>query len=66
MCVSTVVPVTFKYMRDTVEICIALGLYNKQGCGDVAEKLSLTTKPTVIAKDYLESHPTRSNQWQPR
>ena len=52
-------------MGETVEIRSALGLYNKQGCGDVAEKLALTTKSTAIVNDYLESHPTHSNhEWE--
>ena len=40
---------------------MSLRLYNKQECGNVAEKLALITKPTAIVNDYLESHPTRSN-----
>ena len=44
-----------------MEVRSALGLYNKQGCGYVAEKLALITKPMAIVNEYLESHPTRSN-----
>ena len=44
-----------------MEVPSALGLYNKQRCKDVAEKLALVTKPTVIMNDYLEGHLTRSD-----
>ena len=44
-----------------MEVSSALGLYNKQGCGYVAEKLALITKLTVIVNDYSKSRPTRSN-----
>ena len=60
MCVITVAPVTFEKTGETMEIRSALGLYNKQGCGDVAEKLALVTKLIAIVNDYLESHPIRS------
>ena len=47
-----------------MQIRSALGLYNKQGCGDVSEKMALITKPTAIVNDYLQIHPTRSNHVQ--
>ena len=44
-----------------MEVHSTLGLYNKQKCGHVAEKLALITTPTAIVNGYLESHPTCSN-----
>ena len=61
ICISVVVPVTFEATGETVEIRIGLGLYNKQGCGDVAEKLALISIPSEIVTAYMREHPTRSD-----
>ena len=57
MCVSMVVPVTIEKMGETVQIRSVLGLYNKQGCGDEAEKLALIAKSIAIVNNYLQIHP---------
>ena len=62
--ISTVVPVTFELTGETVNIRSAMGLYNKQGCGDVAEKISLLKKPIDIVNDYMTANPTRSSKVQ--
>ena len=61
VCVSMVVPLTYKTTGEEVRVRCAVGLYNKHGCGDVAEKLEIMKIPTSIVKEFMINYKSRSD-----
>ena len=59
-CLSTVVKVMYPGRREPMEVRIVHGIYCKQGCGDIAEKMHLLQLPIVVLSEWMVEYPERS------